>query len=44
MQLGMIGFGGMGGNIVLRLARQGHQCVVFEQNAAAIKALVGMLR
>jgi 6-phosphogluconate dehydrogenase len=40
MRLGMIGLGRMGGNIVRRLARQGHQCVVFEQNAAAIKLVV----
>jgi 6-phosphogluconate dehydrogenase len=41
MQLGMIGLGRMGGNIVRRLTRKGHQCVVFDQNAAAIKALTG---
>jgi 6-phosphogluconate dehydrogenase len=41
MQLGMIGLGRMGGNIVRRLTRKGHQCIVFDQNAAAIKALVG---
>ena len=41
MQLGMVGLGRMGGNIVRRLARQGHQCVAFDQNPAAIKALVG---
>jgi 6-phosphogluconate dehydrogenase len=41
MQLGMIGLGRMGGNIVRRLARNGHQCVVFDQNAAAIQSLVG---
>jgi 6-phosphogluconate dehydrogenase len=41
MQLGVIGLGRMGGNIVRRLARSGHRCVVFDQNAAAIKALVG---
>src|SRR5258706_10461020 len=41
MQLGMIGLGPMGGNIVRRLTRNGHQCVVFDQNPAAIKALVG---
>jgi 6-phosphogluconate dehydrogenase len=41
MQLGVIGLGRMGGNIVRRLARNGHQCVVFDQNSAAIKALVG---
>jgi len=41
MQLGMIGLGRMGGNIVRRLTRQGHKCVVFDQNPAAIKALTG---
>ena len=41
MELGMIGLGRMGGNIVRRLTRNGHQCVVFDQNPAAIKALVG---
>jgi 6-phosphogluconate dehydrogenase len=40
MQLGMIGLGRMGGNIVRRLSRDNHQCVVFDQNPAAIKALV----
>jgi 6-phosphogluconate dehydrogenase len=39
MQLGMIGLGRMGGNIVRRLQRKGHECVVFDQNAGAIKAL-----
>jgi 6-phosphogluconate dehydrogenase len=41
MQLGMIGLGRMGGNIVRRLTRNGHQCVVFDRNSDAIKALVG---
>jgi len=41
MQIGMIGLGRMGGNIVRRLTRNGHQCVVFDQNPTAIKALVG---
>jgi 6-phosphogluconate dehydrogenase len=41
MQLGMVGLGRMGGNIVRRLTRQGHQCVVFDQNPAAVKALAG---
>jgi 6-phosphogluconate dehydrogenase len=41
MQIGVIGLGKMGGNMVRRLARQGHRCVVFDQNAAAIEALVG---
>ncbi|HJP67871.1 MAG TPA: decarboxylating 6-phosphogluconate dehydrogenase [Sphingomicrobium sp.] len=40
MQLGMIGLGRMGGNIVRRLMRNGHECVVFDQNAAAAKELV----
>jgi 6-phosphogluconate dehydrogenase len=41
MQLGMIGLGRMGGNIVRRLASKGHECVVFDQNADAIKSLAG---
>ena len=41
MQLGMIGLGRMGGNIVRRLTRKGHDCVVFDQNPTAIEALVG---
>jgi 6-phosphogluconate dehydrogenase len=41
MQIGMIGLGRMGGNIVRRLAGGGHQCVVFDRNPAAIEALVG---
>jgi 6-phosphogluconate dehydrogenase len=40
MQLGMVGLGRMGGNIVRRLTRHGHQCVVFDQNPAAIATLV----
>jgi 6-phosphogluconate dehydrogenase len=34
MQLGMIGLGRMGGNMVLRLLRAGHDCVVFDRDAA----------
>jgi 6-phosphogluconate dehydrogenase len=41
MQLGMVGLGRMGGNIVRRLVRHGHNCVVFDQSAAAVTALVG---
>jgi 6-phosphogluconate dehydrogenase len=41
MQIGTIGLGRMGGNIVRRLTRNGHQCVVFDQNPTAIEALVG---
>ena len=31
MQLGMVGLGRMGGNIVRRLTRHGHHCVVFDR-------------
>lgn len=40
MQLGMIGLGRMGANIVRRLMRGGHQCVVYDQNQTAIADLV----
>jgi 6-phosphogluconate dehydrogenase len=40
MQLGMIGLGRMGANMVLRLMRAGHQCVVYDRDPAAIDALV----
>src|SRR3954470_20093637 len=33
MQLGMIGLGRMGGNMVLRLLRAGHQCVAYDRDA-----------
>src|SRR5580658_4519438 len=39
MQLGMIGLGRMGANMVRRLTRAGHQCVVFDRSAAAAQAL-----
>ena len=39
MQIGMVGLGRMGGNIVRRLMRNGHQCVVFDQSPASIKTL-----
>jgi 6-phosphogluconate dehydrogenase len=41
MQLGMVGLGRMGANMVRRLARDGHQCVVFDQSQDAVKAVVG---
>ena len=41
MQLGMVGLGRMGGNIVRRLVERGHVCVVFDQNPAAIASLAG---
>ena len=40
MQLAMIGLGRMGANIVRRLMRAGHDCVVYDVNADAVQALV----
>ncbi len=39
MQLGMIGLGRMGGNMVRRLMRGGHECVVFDLSPDNVKAL-----
>jgi 6-phosphogluconate dehydrogenase len=39
MQLGMIGLGRMGANMVRRLLRGGHQCVVYDVNPASAQAL-----
>jgi 6-phosphogluconate dehydrogenase len=39
MQLGMIGLGRMGANIVRRLQLAGHQCVAYDHNPAAATAL-----
>ncbi len=39
MQLGMIGLGRMGANMVRRLMKGGHQCVVHDTIAAPVKAL-----
>ncbi|MEO6793721.1 MAG: phosphogluconate dehydrogenase (NAD(+)-dependent, decarboxylating) [Mycobacterium sp.] len=41
MQLGMIGLGRMGANLVRRVMRDGHDCVVYDNNADAVKDLVG---
>jgi 6-phosphogluconate dehydrogenase len=41
MQLGMVGLGRMGANLVRRLMRDGHRCVVYDMNAAAVKDLAG---
>jgi len=41
MQLGMIGLGRMGANLVRRLMRDGHSCVVFDVNADAVTELEG---
>jgi len=40
MQLGMIGLGRMGANMVRRLIRGGHQCVVFDRTPQTVKELV----
>jgi len=39
MQLGMIGLGRMGANMVRRLLRTGHQCTVYDRDPAAVAAL-----
>ena len=41
MQLGMIGLGRMGSNLVQRLMRDGHRCVAYDVNADAVKTLQG---
>ena len=38
MQLGMIGLGRMGANMVRRLQQRGHDCVAFDMNPAAVAA------
>ena len=40
MQLGMIGLGRMGANMVRRLLKAGHRCVVFDLSPKAVEALV----
>ncbi|MDJ0927984.1 MAG: decarboxylating 6-phosphogluconate dehydrogenase [Gammaproteobacteria bacterium] len=39
MQLGMIGLGRMGANMVRRLLRDGHECVVYDVDPAAVQTL-----
>jgi len=41
MQLGMIGLGRMGANMVRRLQKNGHQCVIYDRSADAVKQLAG---
>src|ERR1700689_1066871 len=41
MQLGMIGLGRMGANMVRRLQKNGHQCVVYDRSAESVKQLSG---
>ena len=40
MQIGMVGLGRMGGNMVRRLIKGGHQCVVFNRSPQKVKDLV----
>ena len=39
MQLGMIGLGRMGANMVRRLQKGGHKCVVYDRSADSVKQL-----
>jgi 6-phosphogluconate dehydrogenase len=41
MQLGMVGLGRMGANLVKRLTADGHECVVYDVSTKAVKAAVG---
>ena len=41
MQLGMIGLGRMGANMVRRLMKDGHECVVYDMIPKAVEALAG---
>ena len=40
MELGMIGLGRMGSNMVARIEAAGHRCVVFDQSTDAVAASV----
>jgi 6-phosphogluconate dehydrogenase len=44
MQLGMIGLGRMGANIARRASDDGHECVVYDHDPAAVKAMEGEKR
>ena len=41
MQLGMIGLGRIRASLVQRLTKDGHECVVYDVNLAAVKKVVG---
>src|ERR1700744_5331646 len=41
MQLGMVGLGRMGSNLVRRLMRDGHECVVYDRPPAVVSQLAG---
>jgi 6-phosphogluconate dehydrogenase len=40
MQLGMVGLGRMGANMVRRLMKSGHQCVVYDRSEQAVADLM----
>ena len=40
MQIGMIGLGRMGANMVTRLMKDGHECIVFDMNKSVVTKLV----
>ena len=40
MQLGMIGLGRMGANMVRRLIKRGHECMVYDRSPQAVNDLV----
>ena len=42
MQIGMIGLGRMGANMVRRLMGAGHHCVVFNRSPGPVQALAGV--
>src|SRR5580693_935277 len=42
VQIGMVGLGRMGGNMVRRLLRGGHSCVVYDRNPQAVAELAGL--
>ena len=43
MQLGVIGLGRMGSNMVRRLLKAGHECVVFDMSPKSVQELVAEL-
>ena len=41
MQIAMVGLGRMGANMVQRLTKGGHQCVVFDQSQDTVQKVAG---
>ena len=41
MQLGMIGLGRMGGTMVVRLIKAGHECVVYDRHSTVVQDMIG---